>query len=82
MGYVVARLIPQGACGYNDFAGLEKVGNLDEFGFFQIVAFNNAYGPLIPSVTQFTIALRRRSFTVLVLITSASQDISAELAGH
>jgi len=86
-GYILARLVSQGATNpatdsYSPLQGLQVVANLDVSGFFEIVAWNNAYGPLIPSITQFTIALRRRSFTVLVLITSANQDISAELSGH
>ena len=83
LGYCLARLIPQGCLGPNYLQGLQVVGNLDEFGFFSIVAWNNSYAALYPSITQFTITARGgSSYTVLVSITSQSQDISEQLAGH
>jgi hypothetical protein len=79
-GSILARFISQGAINSNSLIGLEVSATLDASGSFSITAWNNSYVNLSPSTTQFTIALGGTSYTVLVLITSQSQDISTELS--
>jgi len=79
-GSIIARFVSQGAINKPWLQNWEVSGNLDASGFFSITAWNNTDPPIAPSETQFTIALGGTSYTVLVLITSSSQDITPELS--